>query len=90
MTRILRFASLVLAAVLALPALAAPAVKTASVSPDVAILARTQPLRHETALGVGGSSSTGAVMPSAASTRRTPRTPASTAQSSMRQASPAS
>jgi flagellar P-ring protein precursor FlgI len=36
----------VVAAVLALPALAAPAVKTASVSPDVAILARTQPLRN--------------------------------------------
>ena len=46
MTRTLRFASLVLAAVLALPALAAPAVKTASVGPDMAILARTQPLRN--------------------------------------------
>ncbi|MFL6633409.1 MAG: flagellar basal body P-ring protein FlgI [Massilia sp.] len=47
MTRTLRFVSLALAALLALPALAAPAVpKTAAVGPDVAILARTHPLRN--------------------------------------------
>jgi flagellar P-ring protein precursor FlgI len=46
MTLTFRFVCLGLAAVLALPAFAAPAVKTASVSPDAAILARTQPLRN--------------------------------------------
>jgi flagellar P-ring protein precursor FlgI len=47
MTRTLRFVSLALASLLALPALAAPAVpKTAAVGPDVAILARTYPLRN--------------------------------------------
>jgi flagellar P-ring protein precursor FlgI len=47
MTRTLRIVSLAMAALLALPALAAPAVpKTASPGPDVAILARTQPLRN--------------------------------------------
>ena len=47
MTRTLRIVSLALAALLALPALAAPAVpKTAVAGPDPAILARTQPLRN--------------------------------------------
>jgi flagellar P-ring protein precursor FlgI len=47
MTRTFRFVSAALAVLLALPALAAPAVpKTAAVGPDAAILARTQPLRN--------------------------------------------
>jgi flagellar P-ring protein precursor FlgI len=47
MTRTLRIVSLALAALLALPALAAPAVpKTAVAGPDPGILARTQPLRN--------------------------------------------
>ena len=47
MTRTLRIISLALAALLALPALAATAVpKTAAAGPDPAILARTQPLRN--------------------------------------------
>ena len=47
MTRTLRIVSLALAALLALPALAAPAVpKSVAAGPDPAILARTQPLRN--------------------------------------------
>ena len=47
MTRFQRIVSAAMAALLALPAFAAPALpKTAAASPDAAILARTQPLRN--------------------------------------------